>query len=39
MYGDPVYGGNREGAGWRSIGFPGDVQPRGWTAVEVAGRG
>lgn len=38
-YGDPVYGGNREGAGWRSIGFPGDVQPRGWTAVEVSGRG
>jgi hypothetical protein len=38
MYGDPVYGGNREGAGWRSIGFPGDVQPRGWTAVEVSGR-
>jgi len=39
VYGDPVYGGNREGAGWRSIGFPGDVQPRGWTAVEVSGRG
>jgi hypothetical protein len=38
MYGDPVYGGNREGAGWRSIDFPGDVQPRGWTAVEVSGR-
>jgi hypothetical protein len=38
-YGDPVYGGNREGAGWRSIGFPGDVQPRGWTPVEVSGRG
>ena len=39
MYGDPVYGGNREGAGWRAIDFPGDVQPRGWTAVEVSGRG
>jgi hypothetical protein len=39
MYGDPVYGGNRDGAGWRAIGFPGDVQPRGWTPVEVSGRG
>jgi hypothetical protein len=38
MYGDPVYGGNRDGAGWRAIGFPGDVQPRGWTPVEVSGR-
>ena len=38
MYGDPVYGGNREGAGWRAIAFPGDVQPRGWTDDEVAGR-
>jgi hypothetical protein len=38
-YGDPVYGGNRDGTGWRAIGFPGDVQPRGWTAVEVSGRG
>jgi gluconate 2-dehydrogenase gamma chain len=39
MYGDPVYGGNRDGAGWRDIGFPGDVQPRGWTPVEVSGGG
>ena len=38
MYGDPVYGGNRDGAGWRAIDFPGDVQPRGWTPVEVSGR-
>ena len=38
-YGDPVYRGNRDGAGWRAIGFPGDVQPRGWTPVEVTGRG
>lgn len=35
MYGDPVYGGNRDGAGWRAIGFGGDSQPRGWTDVEV----
>lgn len=38
MYGDPVYGGNRDQQGWRFIGFPGDVMPRGWTAVEVSGR-
>jgi hypothetical protein len=34
-YGDPVYGGNRDQVGWRSIGYAGDVQPRGWTDVEV----
>ncbi len=34
-YGDPVYGGNRGQAGWRSIAFVGDVQPRGWTDDEV----
>lgn len=34
-YGDPVYGGNRGGAGWDSIGFPGDPIPRGYTAGEV----
>ncbi len=36
MYGAPEYGGNRDGAGWRAIGFDGDVQPRGWTDAEVA---
>jgi len=35
MYGAPEYGGNRGGAGWRSIGYDGDVQPRGWTDAEV----
>ena len=35
LYGDPVYGGNRQGAGWAAIGFGGDVQPRGWTDDEV----
>jgi hypothetical protein len=35
LYGDPVYGGNRDGAGWRAVGFGGDVQPRGWTDDEV----
>jgi len=38
LYGDPVYGGNRDGAGWTAIGFAGDVQPRGWTDAEVEGR-
>ena len=36
MYGPPEYGGNRDLAGWRSIGFAGDVQPRGWTPEEVS---
>jgi hypothetical protein len=36
MYGPPEYGGNRDLAGWRSIGFEGDVQPRGWTDAEVS---
>jgi hypothetical protein len=36
MYGPPEYGGNRDLVGWRSIGFAGDVQPRGWTDVEVS---
>ncbi len=39
LYGDPVYGGNRDSVGWHSIGFAGDSQPRGYTAVEVTGRG
>jgi hypothetical protein len=29
MYGDPVYGGNRNSAGWVAVGFGGDVPPRG----------
>jgi hypothetical protein len=37
-YGDPVYGGNRDGAGWRAIAFDGDVLPRGWTDAEVRDR-
>jgi hypothetical protein len=37
-YGAPEYGGNRDLAGWRSIGFPGDAQPRGYTDEEVTGR-
>jgi hypothetical protein len=38
LYGDPVYGGNRDCAGWVAVGFAGDVQPRGWTDAEVEGR-
>ncbi len=38
-YGDPVYGGNRGAAGWTSIAYVGDVQPRGWTDDEVVGGG
>jgi len=36
-YGAPEYGGNRNRAGWQAIGFPGDVQPRGYTDAEVEG--
>ena len=35
LYGDPVYGGNRDGQAWTAIAFDGDVQPRGWTDHEV----
>lgn len=34
-YGAPEYGGNAGGVMWQSIGFPGDVQPRGYGAEEV----
>jgi hypothetical protein len=37
LYAAPEYGGNRDLMGWRSIGFPGDVQPRGYSADEVSG--
>jgi hypothetical protein len=37
MYGPPEYGGNRDLAGWRYIGYEGDVQPRGYTDEEVSG--
>jgi len=37
MYGAPEYGGNRGGAGWAAIDYPGDVQPRGYPDEEVAG--
>jgi hypothetical protein len=34
-YGNPEYGGNHGLVGWTDIGFPGDVQPRGYTDAEV----
>lgn len=36
MYCVPEYGGNRGLVGWKEIGFPGDIQPRGYTAAEMA---
>ncbi|MBV9412303.1 MAG: gluconate 2-dehydrogenase subunit 3 family protein [Acidimicrobiia bacterium] len=36
MCGAPEYGGNRGLKGWTSIGFEGDVQPRGYTDDEVS---
>ena len=35
LYASPEYGGNRGLAGWQDIGFPGDIQPRGYTSAEV----
>jgi Gluconate 2-dehydrogenase subunit 3 len=35
LYGDPVYGGNRDGTAWAAIDFAGDILPRGWTDDEV----
>ena len=36
MYGVPEYGGNRDGVGWESIDWEGDVQPRGYSDAEVS---
>jgi len=30
FYGDPRHGGNRDGASWRMIGFPGPTHPKGY---------
>ena len=38
MYGDPVYGGNIDEVGWKMIDWVGDIQPRGYTDVEVSQR-
>ena len=36
MYGPPEYGGNRKLVGWRPLGWPGDVQPRGFRPARVS---
>jgi hypothetical protein len=36
LYAAPEYGGNRDLIGWRSIGYLGDVQPRGYSDEEVS---
>ena len=36
LYSAPEYGGNRGLTGWKEIGFPGDIQPRGYSADEVS---
>ena len=36
MYSNPEYGGNQGLVGWKDIEFPGDVQPRGYTAKQVS---
>jgi hypothetical protein len=35
LYSVPEYGGNRGLAGWNDIGYPGDSQPKGYSAKEV----
>jgi hypothetical protein len=36
MYSAPEYGGNAGLVGWHDIGFPGDVQPRGYPSATVS---
>ncbi len=36
MYSVPEYGGNRDLVGWKDISYPGDIQPRGYTAEETS---
>ena len=36
MYGPPEYGGNLGLVGWTATGWPGDVQPRGYSQREVS---
>jgi hypothetical protein len=36
MYGPPEYGGNRDLVGWTTTGWPGDVQPRGYTVAQIS---
>lgn len=34
-FASPIYGGNRDGAGWRMIHFEGDVLPQGYSTAQV----
>jgi gluconate 2-dehydrogenase gamma chain len=34
-FASPIYGGNRDGAGWRMIHFEGDVLPQGYSKAQV----
>jgi hypothetical protein len=36
MYSIPEYGGNAGRVGWTDVGYPGDIQPRGYTGAELA---
>jgi len=36
VYGPPEYGGNRGLVGWSTYGWPGDVQPRGYSDEQVS---
>jgi hypothetical protein len=36
MFGAPEYHGNPDSIGWKVVGWVGDVQPRGYTAVQVS---
>jgi Gluconate 2-dehydrogenase subunit 3 len=36
VYGPPQYGGNRGGAGWKPLGWPGFTQPNGFTPAQVS---
>jgi hypothetical protein len=35
MYSNPEYGGNERLVGWKEVRFPGDSQPRGYSAAQV----
>jgi hypothetical protein len=37
MYSVPEYGGNHKLVGWHEIGWPGDIQPVGYTKAQVEG--
>lgn len=36
MYSIPEYGGNSGRVGWLEVGYPGDIQPKGYTAAQMS---